>query len=170
MSNESNHPAASASPTAGACRDAPSPGVPALVGRWDFDAAASGTEPGPARRRIGPRWMFVGPYAVPAPPHLFVRAIQHSVERYYALPAGAMRSPGRHRRIARPRQLAMYLARRLAGRSLPEIGRLFGDRDHTTVLHAVRAIEALRLADPVVERDIDALCTALSTPALIAGA
>jgi chromosomal replication initiator protein len=112
--------------------------------------------------------MFVGPYAVPAPPHLFVRTIQQAVEDHYGLTAGAMRSARRDRFVARPRQLAMYLARRLAGRTLPEIGRLFGDRDHTTVIHAVRAIEALRLSDPAVERDLAALCARLTTPALMA--
>jgi chromosomal replication initiator protein len=108
--------------------------------------------------------MFVGPYAVPAPPHLFVREIQRRVESYYGLASGEMRSARRDRSIARPRQIGMYLSRRLAFRSLPEIGRLFGDRDHTTVLHAVRAIEGLRLSDPAVDRDVRALCLALTTP------
>ena len=52
-------------------------------------------------------------------------------------------SPQRARRVARPRQVAMYLSRKLTTRSLPEIGRRFGGRDHTTVLHACRRIEAL---------------------------
>ena len=53
--------------------------------------------------------------------------------------------------IARPRQIAMYLAKRLTTRSLPEIGRKFGGRDHSTVIHAVRRIEELRDTD----RDVD---------------
>ena len=53
--------------------------------------------------------------------------------------------------MARPRQIAMYLAKRLTPRSLPEIGRKFGGRDHSTVIHAVRRIEELRDTD----RDVD---------------
>ncbi len=53
--------------------------------------------------------------------------------------------------VARPRQIAMYLAKRLTTRSLPEIGRKFGGRDHSTVIHAVRRIEELRDKD----REID---------------
>ncbi|MBN8841144.1 MAG: chromosomal replication initiator protein DnaA, partial [Sphingomonadales bacterium] len=55
------------------------------------------------------------------------------------------------RAVARPRQIAMYLAKRLTTRSLPEIGRKFGGRDHSTVIHAVRRIEELRDSD----NDID---------------
>ena len=168
MTSEAPPPAAPFSPTAGPCRDALQAGVPAFPAP-DFDAASCGQEPRLERRRFGPLWMFVGPYAVPAPPHLFVRSIQHAVERHYALPAGAMRSPRRDRKVARPRQLAMFLCRRLAGRTLPEIGRLFGDSDQTTVIHAVRTIEALRLSDPASERDLLALCRALTTPHVAAG-
>jgi len=167
MDNDSPIPADSAPPSAGHCRGA-FPGAPASSSAADFDAEACGLEPRLARYRVSPRWMFVGPYAVPAPPHLFIREIQRRVEAYYGLAAGDMRSPRRHRRVARPRQIAMFLARRLAGRALPEIGRLFGDRDHTTVLHAVRAIEALRLSDPSVDRDVNLLCEALTRPELIA--
>jgi chromosomal replication initiator protein len=60
-------------------------------------------------------------------------------------------SARRARAVARPRQIAMYLAKRLTTRSLPEIGRKFGGRDHSTVIHAVRKIEELRDQD----RDID---------------
>ena len=168
MTCESPLPAGSASPAAGPCRDVPQAGVPAFPPP-DFDAAACGLEPGLQRRRFGPHWMVVGPSAVPAPPHLFVRSVQQAVERHYILPPGAMRSPRRDRAVARPRQLAMFLCRRLAGRTLPEIGRLFGDRDHTTVIHAVRTIEALRLSDPAIERDLLALCRALTTPHVAAG-
>ena len=61
-------------------------------------------------------------------------------------------SARRARAVARPRQIAMYLAKRLTTRSLPEIGRKFGGRDHSTVIHAVRRIEELRDSD----REIDA--------------
>src|SRR3546814_1796174 len=60
-------------------------------------------------------------------------------------------SARRARVVARPRQIAMYLAKRLTTRSLPEIGRKFGGRDHSTVIHAVRRIEELRDSD----RDVD---------------
>jgi len=56
--------------------------------------------------------------------------------------------------VARPRQIAMYLAKQLTQRSLPEIGRRFGGRDHTTVIHAVRTIEALRVKDAEIDADV----------------
>ena len=56
--------------------------------------------------------------------------------------------------MARPRQIAMYLAKKLTPRSLPEIGRVFGGRDHSTVIHAVRTIEAMRLDNPEMDADI----------------
>ena len=62
------------------------------------------------------------------------------------------RSARRARAIARPRQIAMYLAKRLTTRSLPEIGRKFGGRDHSTVIHAVKRVEELRDSD----REVDA--------------
>src|SRR6476620_4903202 len=100
-------PAGSAPPPAGPCRGVVSDGAPAFgesgAAAADFDPAMCGREPGLERRRISPRWMFVGPYAVPAPPHLFVRDIQSQVEAYFGLEAGAMRSARRDRRIARPR-------------------------------------------------------------------
>jgi chromosomal replication initiator protein len=59
--------------------------------------------------------------------------------------------------VARPRQVAMYLAKQLTSRSLPEIGRKFGNRDHTTVMHAVRKIEELRSTDSSMSEDIELL-------------
>jgi chromosomal replication initiator protein len=64
-------------------------------------------------------------------------------------------SERRNRAIARPRQGAMWLAKQLTTRSLPDIGRRFGGRDHTTVLHAVRRIEALRADDPQLALDLE---------------
>jgi chromosomal replication initiator protein len=64
--------------------------------------------------------------------------------------------------VARPRQVAMYLARKLTTRSLPEIGRRFGGRDHTTVLHACRRIEELREKDPLFKQEVDFLSSMLS--------
>jgi chromosomal replication initiator protein len=66
-------------------------------------------------------------------------------------------SPQRARRVARPRQVAMYLSRKLTTRSLPEIGRRFGGRDHTTVLHACRRIEALIGEDALFRQEVDFL-------------
>jgi len=65
-----------------------------------------------------------------------------------------MTSARRAREVARPRQIAMYLAKQLTPRSLPEIGRRFGGRDHTTVIHAVRQIEKLRMADAELDADV----------------
>ena len=64
---------------------------------------------------------------------------------------------GRARQVARPRQVAMYLAKTLTSRSLPDIGRRFGGRDHTTVIHAVRKIEELRQTDSQIAEDVELL-------------
>jgi chromosomal replication initiator protein len=66
-------------------------------------------------------------------------------------------SERRARAVARPRQAAMWIAKQITTRSLPDIGRRFGGRDHTTVLHAVRRIEALKAEDPSLARDLDLL-------------
>jgi chromosomal replication initiator protein len=68
-----------------------------------------------------------------------------------------MLSARRARSVARPRQIAMYLSKQLTTRSLPEIGRKFGGRDHTTVIHAVRKIEQLREEDAALDEDVDLL-------------
>jgi chromosomal replication initiator protein len=88
---------------------------------------------------------------------LTVDEIQKTTCEYYGLKQADLISPGRARALARPRQAAMWLAKQLTTRSLPDIGRRFGGRDHTTVLHAVRRIEELRAADPQLARDLDAL-------------
>ena len=72
-----------------------------------------------------------------------IEDIQRKTAEFYKLDVRDFHSPQRARRVARPRQVAMYLSRKLTTRSLPEIGRRFGGRDHTTVLHACRRIEAL---------------------------
>ena len=64
-----------------------------------------------------------------------------------------MHSKKRSRNVARPRQVAMALAKDLTQMSLPEIGEAFGNRDHTTVLHACRTIATLRKKDTVINRD-----------------
>ena len=68
-----------------------------------------------------------------------------------------MIGPKRVRTVARPRQIAMYLAKQMTSRSLPEIGRRFGGRDHTTIMHGVKKIEELRSADHSLSEDIDLL-------------
>ncbi|MEG1771154.1 MAG: helix-turn-helix domain-containing protein, partial [Comamonas sp.] len=73
-----------------------------------------------------------------------VENIQKTVADYYKIKVADMYSKKRPASIARPRQIAMYLAKELTQKSLPEIGELFGGRDHTTVLHAVRKIAAER--------------------------
>ncbi len=83
--------------------------------------------------------------------------IQRVVADYYNLRISELLSPRRSRNIARPRQVAMYLAKQLTARSLPEIGRKFSGRDHTTVIHAVRKIEDLRKADSTLDEDIHRL-------------
>ncbi len=83
--------------------------------------------------------------------------IQRKVAEYYNIRLADMHSARRARAVARPRQVAMYLAKQMTPRSLPEIGRKFGGRDHTTVMYAVRKIEELRAADTVLDEDIDLL-------------
>ncbi len=88
---------------------------------------------------------------------LTIDDIQRRVAEHYRLKLSDLVSARRAREVARPRQVAMYLAKQLTPRSYPEIGRRFGGRDHTTVLHAVRRIEELRATDHELDRDIDHL-------------
>jgi chromosomal replication initiator protein len=92
---------------------------------------------------------------------LTIDDIQRRVAEHYRLKLGDLLSPRRAREVARPRQVAMYLAKQLTPRSLPEIGRRFGGRDHTTVMHAVKRIEELRATDHELDRDINQLRRAL---------
>ncbi|HEX7759707.1 MAG TPA: chromosomal replication initiator protein DnaA [Caulobacteraceae bacterium] len=83
--------------------------------------------------------------------------IQKAASEHFGLKQADLISERRTRSVARPRQAAMWLAKQLTTRSLPDIGRRFGGRDHTTVLHAVRRIEELRAADPQLARDLETL-------------
>ena len=83
--------------------------------------------------------------------------IQKATAEHFGLKQADLLSERRTRAIARPRQAAMYLAKQLTTRSLPDIGRRFGGRDHTTVLHAVRRIEALRAEDPTLSQDLETI-------------
>ncbi len=91
------------------------------------------------------------------PKRVRVEDIQRIVSRHFNVPRSDLLSNRRTRTIVRPRQVAMYLAKTLTPRSLPEIGRRFGGRDHTTVLHAVRKIEGEQLKDPKLSQDIEIL-------------
>jgi len=86
-----------------------------------------------------------------------IEEIQKRVAEHYSIRLADMHSPRRARLVARPRQVAMYLAKQLTSRSLPEIGRKFGGRDHTTVMHAVKKIEELRATDSGFAEDIELL-------------
>jgi len=79
------------------------------------------------------------------------------VADFYKIKVADMYSKKRPASIAKPRQIAMYLAKELTQKSLPEIGELFGGRDHTTVLHAVRRIEALRAEDSALNQDLETI-------------
>jgi chromosomal replication initiator protein len=92
-----------------------------------------------------------------------IEDIQKRVAEHYNIRISEMHSARRARAVARPRQVAMYLAKQLTSRSLPEIGRKFGGRDHTTVMHAVRRIDELRQTDSNLAEDIDLLKRMLET-------
>jgi chromosomal replication initiator protein len=91
-----------------------------------------------------------------------IEDIQRKTAEFYKLEVRDFHSPQRARRVARPRQVAMYLSRKLTTRSLPEIGRRFGGRDHTTVLHACRRVEALCQEDSMFRQEVDFLSQMLS--------
>ncbi len=86
--------------------------------------------------------------------------IQKKVAEYFNISVKELQSSRRARTVARPRQIAMYLAKQLTSRSLPEIGRKF-DRDHTTVMHAVRKVEELIVEDASLAENVDDLRRAL---------
>lgn len=96
-----------------------------------------------------PWFSIVGEIEAPEPRQPRIEEIQRAVARHYSVSRADMLSARRTANVVRPRQVAMYLSKKLTGRSLPEIGRRTGNRDHTTILHAVNKIEALR------ERDTD---------------
>lgn len=88
---------------------------------------------------------------------LTIDDIQRKVAEHYKLKMADLLSARRAREVARPRQVAMYLAKKLTPRSLPEIGRRFGGRDHTTVMHAVKRVEELRAVDREIDADVTLL-------------
>ena len=84
-----------------------------------------------------------------------VDKIQNTVSSFFNIPLTEMLSQRRSRPLARPRQIAMYLAKKLTTRSLPEIGRRFANRDHTTVIHAVKTITRLSEKDLEMKKNIE---------------
>ena len=91
------------------------------------------------------------------PKRIKIEDIQRVVARQYNVSRSDLLSSRRTANVVRPRQVAMYLAKTLTLRSLPEIGRRFGGRDHTTVLHAVRKIEALVSKDVALNEEVESL-------------
>jgi chromosomal replication initiator protein len=92
-----------------------------------------------------------------------IENIQKTVADYYKVRLSDLLSPRRSRSIARPRQIAMALAKELTSHSLPEIGEAFGGRDHTTVLHACKRIKELRDEDQRMSEDYSNLLRTLAT-------
>jgi chromosomal replication initiator protein len=92
---------------------------------------------------------------------LSVEEIQKKVAEYYNIRLADMHSSKRLRSLVRPRQVAMYLAKKLTSLSLPEIGRKFGGRDHTTVMHAITKIDELKDIEMTLAEDLDLLCRML---------
>ena len=86
-----------------------------------------------------------------------IEEIQKRVAEHFNIRVSDMHSARRARSVARPRQVAMYLAKQLTSRSLPEIGRKFGGRDHTTVMHAVKKVDELRDLDNTFAEDVELL-------------
>ena len=86
-----------------------------------------------------------------------IDSIQTIVCKYFKISKNEMLSPRRSRYLVRPRQTAIYLAKMLTSKSLPEIGRSFANRDHTTVIHSVKTIEKLRKEDNELNLSIDSL-------------
>ena len=86
-----------------------------------------------------------------------IAQIQRRVSEHYSIRLSDLIGPRRMRNFARPRQIAMYLSKKMTSRSLPEIGKHFGGRDHTTVMHGVRKIEELKMLDSQISDDLELL-------------
>jgi len=96
------------------------------------------------------------------PRRIKIEDILRIISRHFGVSKGDLLSQRRHRSVVWPRQIGMYLAKQLTARSLPEIGRRFGNRDHTTVLHAIRKIENEITGNPRLRDEIDELKKLLS--------
>lgn len=131
----------------------------------------SGRELDGAVTRLHAAWMLTGqPATLEAAEHIVgdltrgkeprrvkIDDILRVVTKHYSVNRGDLLSARRNRSIVRPRQIGMYLAKSLTARSLPEIGRRFGGRDHTTVLHAIRKIDELLVGDAAMREDVEVL-------------
>src|SRR5690606_33114223 len=104
-------------------------------------------------------------YRTGEPKRIRIEEIQRIVSRHYNVSRNELLSNRRTRTIVKPRQVAMYLSKVMTPRSLPEIGRRFGGRDHTTVLHAVRKIEGLAETDHSLAQEIELLKRLISEQA-----
>ena len=96
------------------------------------------------------------------PRRIKIEDILRIVSRHFGVSKGDLLSQRRHRSVVWPRQIGMYLAKQLTARSLPEIGRRFGNRDHTTVLHAIRKIDGEITGNPRLRDEIEELKKLLS--------
>ncbi len=99
-----------------------------------------------------------------APSGLTIEAVQREVAAYFDVKLHDLKGPKRHRAVAHPRMIAMYLARKLTSMSYPEIGSRFGGKDHSTVISAVRKIERLCAEDPAVRSVVNTLESHLRQP------
>lgn len=90
-----------------------------------------------------------------------LRRIVSTTARQFSIPADCLIGPSRHKNIATARSTAIFLARQLTGKSLVDIGRHFGGRDHTTVLHSVRVVRKRCETDPGFQREVDAIAATL---------
>ena len=93
-----------------------------------------------------------------------IEEIQRRVAAHYNIKPSELSSNRRSQAVVRPRHVAMYLSKQLTSRSLPEIGRKFGKRDHTTVMYAIRRIEELRSKDKALDEDVELLRRSLEDP------
>jgi chromosomal replication initiator protein len=136
----------------------------------------SGRELEGAVTRLHATWQYMRMPITPEIAETIIRDLVHGMEprrikiedilkvvsRHFGVSKGDILSQRRHRSVVWPRQIGMYLAKQLTSRSLPEIGRRFGNRDHTTVLHAIRKIEGELDANPRLRDEIEVLKKLLS--------
>lgn len=95
-----------------------------------------------------------------------IARIQRTVAQHFHIPLIEMVSARRSRQVARPRQIAMYLAKETTPKSLPDIGRRFGGRDHTTVIHAIHKVTSLMAADSAFRLEVESLKAAILSKAV----
>jgi chromosomal replication initiator protein len=136
----------------------------------------SGRELEGAVTRLYATWQYMRTSITPDVAETVIRDLVHGLEprrikiedilriisRHFGVSKGDLLSQRRHRSVVWPRQVGMYLAKQLTARSLPEIGRRFGNRDHTTVLHAIRKIEGELAGNPRLKEELEELKKLLS--------